>query len=503
MGNPMMRKALRCFVACCMFACVLSTIPGTSAMSQHSTEGYVPETDPLVQRKLEQWQDRRLGLFMHWGIYSVWGIEASWSYCAEDNGWNPREHGRSDNYEHYKEDYRDLRRVFDPVRFDPDRWARAAKEAGLRYVVFTTKHHDGFCMFDTETTPFRVTAPDCPFHTNPRADITRAVFDAFRAEGFMIGVYFSKPDWNSENYWWPYFGTADRHVNYDPAKYPERWERFTTFTARQIEELMTRYGPIDILWLDGGWVRPLENIPERFAWWAKKNDWNQDIGMDRIAAMARHHQPGLIIVDRTVAGRFENYVTPEGSVPEDPIAVPWETCLMMGSDQWSWKEGQVFMPVRSLIHTLVDNVAKGGNLLLNIGPAPDGTWPDDAYDRLRGIGTWMAVNGEAIYATRAVAPFKEGRLRFTQNPVTGAVYALHLADTGEALPPATLRIRGLRPAPGASVTMLGMDDPVQWSADDSGCILTLPPSALRTPPCEHAWVIRIGAVERKKDMPHQ
>ena len=461
------------------------------APAQHSVDGYVPETDPLVQAKVTEWQDNKLGLFMHWGLYSQWGIEASWSYCSEDNGWNPREHGRYQNYDQYKQDYRDLRKVFNPIRFDPERWARAAREAGMRYVVFTTKHHDGFCMFDTKTTDYRITSEESPFHTNPRANISKAVFDAFRTEGFMIGAYFSKPDWNSTDYWWPYFATPDRHVNYDPSKYPERWNRFKQFTYTQIEELMTGYGRVDILWLDGGWVRPFTSIPKRFEDWAKKNTWNQDIDIERIARMGRSHQPGLLVVDRTVAGRFENYVTPEGSVPEDPITVPWETCLMMGSDQWSYKPDQVFLPARTLIHTLVDNVSKGGNMLLDIGPGPDGEWADAAYARLKELGAWMKVNGEAIYGTRFVSPFKEGRIRLTQNRRTKAVYAVYLAGDTEGTPPATIHLDQVQPAAGTVVTMLGVNGSLQWKVKGRGCTITIPAAVVASPPCQHAWTVKI------------
>ena len=125
----------------------------------------------------------------------------------------------------------------------------------MRYVVFTTKHHDGFCMFDTKQTDYKITDPACPFSGNPRANVTKEIFEAFRKQGFMIGAYFSKPDWHNENYWWPNFATPDRNVNYDIPKYPDRWKKFVDFTHNQILELMTDYGRIDILWLDGGWVR--------------------------------------------------------------------------------------------------------------------------------------------------------------------------------------------------------------------------------------------------------
>jgi alpha-L-fucosidase len=466
-----------------------------SARAQHSIDGYFPETDPLVQQKLAQWQDLKFGLFMHWGAYSVWGIEASWPYCAEDMGWNPRKNGRYQNYEQYKEDYRNLQKVFNPTKFNPAKWARAAKAAGMRYVVLTTKHHDGFCMFDTKTTEYKITGADCPFHTDPRSNITKETFNAFRNEGFMVGAYFSKADWHCGDYWWPYFATPDRHVNYDPAKYPDRWKKFKDFTYTQIEELMTGYGSVDVLWLDGGWVRPNDNIPKRFEEWAKKGNWNQDIDIPRIAAMARSHQPGLMIVDRTVAGKYENYVTPEGSVPAEPISVPWETCMMMGMSQWTYSPNETFRPAHNLIHMLVDNVSKGGNLLLDIGPSPEGEWPDSAYQRLEEIGAWMKVNDEAIYATRFMMPFKEGNIRFIQKKNGGAVYAVYLAAKDEIQPPEQFRLTTLRPAKGATVTMLGVKGNLTWKNDGNGCTIEIPGSVRTQPPCLHAWTVRISEID--------
>jgi alpha-L-fucosidase len=195
----------------------------------------------------------------------------------------------------------------------------------MKYVVFTTKHHDGFCMFDTKLTDYRVTDPKCPFHDDPRANLAKGVFDAFRAEGLWTGAYFSKPDWHSPYYWWPYFPPKDRNVNYLPTRYPERWQQFKDFTSGQIEELMTGYGPMDILWLDGGQVRPLNTIDTNVSW-QKAILIDQDIDMASIAAMARKHQPGLLVVDRTVGGEYENYGTPEGHVPDADLGVPWETC---------------------------------------------------------------------------------------------------------------------------------------------------------------------------------
>ena len=192
---------------------------------------------------------------MHWGPYSQWGIVESWSICPEEYGWCERRKGSNpQNYFEYVKEYEALKMTFNPTQFEPVNWAEAAQKAGMKYVIFTTKHHDGFCMFDTKYTDYKVTDEECPFSTHPRSNVTKEIFNAFRAEGFWTGAYFSKPDWHHDNYWDPYFPPRDRNVNYEPEANPEKWNKYIEFTHNQILELLTDYGKVDILWLDGGWV---------------------------------------------------------------------------------------------------------------------------------------------------------------------------------------------------------------------------------------------------------
>ncbi len=288
------------------------------------------------------------------------------------------------------------------MKFTPEKWASAARAAGMKYMVFTTKHHDGFAMFDTKYSDYKITSPNTPFHTNPRANVAKEVFDAFRKEGLWVGAYFSKPDWHSPYYWDPYFPPMDRNPNYDLERYPEKWDKFRKYTTGQIEELVRDYGKMDLLWLDGGQVQPAS--PGSGLW--KGKVINQDIKMDDIAKMARSYQPGLIVVDRAVEGPNQNYLTPEQQIPQKPLSYPWETCMTMGGS-WSYVKNEQYKPIDEIIRNLCLIVSRGGNYLLNIAPSETGEWDSAAYVRLEEIGAWMKVNGYAIYGTKPIAPYEQ------------------------------------------------------------------------------------------------
>lgn len=462
---------------------------------------YFPVEDPLVADKLEKWQDAKFGLLMHWGTYSQWGIVESWSLCPEDYGWCQRRKGKNPkNYFEYKKEYENLLRTFNPVQFDPQKWAKAARDAGMKYVVFTTKHHDGFCMWDTKETDYKITSPDCPFHRNQRADVSREIFNAFRDEGFMVGAYFSKADWHCPYYWDPYFPPFDRNVNYDPELYPEKWERFVQFTHNQIMELMTNYGKIDILWLDAGWVarqskEDLENFYQKQL--AKSNSGflkqrivNQDIRMDELVKKAREKQPGLIVVDRAVPGPNQNYLTPENVVPEKPLPYPWESCIISGGG-WSYTPNAKYKSATEVVQLLADIVSKGGNLLLNIAPGPDGTWQKGAYQMLAGVGKWMAINKEAIYETRPYKVFGYENIRFTRKKASNVVYAIYLAQKNKEKLPEKVVLDKIKPKPESELFLLGDNEPLNWFLTEEGVVISIRRDLQENPPCEGAWVFRI------------
>lgn len=464
----MLRYKLICKTFLSLLLLVASSLSAQENVHPQSAT-YEWPTDAKVKEKLDQWQDLKFGIILHWGLYAVPGMIESWALCSED--WIERD--SSMNYCQFKDWYWGLKKDFNPVNFNPEQWAKAAKDAGMRYVVFTTKHHDGFCMFDTKQTDFKIS--NGPFSNNEKSDVAKYVFDAFRKNNFMVGAYFSKPDWHSEYYWWPKYATPDRNNNYDLRKYPQRWSQFKQYTYNQISELTHNYGSIDILWLDGGWVRPLETVTEEVkSWGARIPEWSQDIDMPRIATMAREAQPGLLIVDRTVHGPYENYQTPEQRIPATQLDHPWESCMTLGG-AWGYVPNDKLKSANKVIHSLIEVVAKGGSLLLGVGPKPDGTLTDESVQRLEEIGVWMKKNGEAIYNTRTISNYNDSATYFTRNKNNGTYYAL-VCLPEESITPTTVEWKGNAPKKGSKMKLLQNGDTVKWLQQGNTTRVFLPAS---------------------------
>ena len=381
-------------------------------------DGYCVPQEAAVREKLEWFMDQKLALMMHWGPYSQPGLVESWALIDEDEEWSRNEVDWTQDIDAFKDSYVHLNETFNPIRFEPEKWARFARETGFRYLIFTTKHHDGFCMWDTKTTDYRITAESCPFHTNSRADVVRHVFDAFRKEGLGIAAYFSKADWHTPYYWKEdaLHGFTSRGPSYDPAEDPETWESFVQYTHEQLRELADGYGPLDILWFDAGWVRPSNG---------------QDIRLGEIMDELRKRWPALISADRTVGGPYENYITPEQCIPEEPLLVPWESCITMGS-AFSFRYEDTYKSARTIVGLLLQIIAKGGNLALNVAPQPDGRLSRTAMQHLQEFGTWLHSHAEGIFETRPVAPYTKDAFYFTRNRKTGNVYAFRYYERPDA-----------------------------------------------------------------------
>ena len=415
---------------------------------QSAASDYVWPTDQQVLDKLDKWQDLKFGVLFHWGLYSVPGIVESWSICSEDEDWIPRD--KSMSYEDYKKWYWGLKDKFNPVNFNPEQWADVMEDAGMKYMLFTTKHHDGFCMFDSKYTDFSIA--NGAFKDNPRNNVAKYVFEAFRQKNFMIGCYFSKPDWHCEWFWNPYYSTPNRRQNYKIEQHKDWWKNYQTFTENQLGELMSDYGSMDILWLDGGWVT------------------GDDVNLDRVLEKARKTHPGLISVDRSIRGKNENYQTPERSIPATQLNYPWESCITLSND-WGWVPNAPYKSPEKVISILAEIVAKGGCLALGVGPTPDGIIEQPVVERLHKIGEWMRANGEAIYNTRITPVYNDGKTWFTANKDGETLYAIYTISDGETLP-ATIEWKGNLPK--GKITLLQTGKKVKYSCEGDKVVIKLP-----------------------------
>lgn len=420
---------------------------------QSNTEDYVWPTDPQVLTKLKHWQDQKFGVLMHWGLYSVPGVVESWSICSED--WIVRE--RKPTYEEDKAWYWSQKDSLNPVNFDPGKWADVMKKAGMKYMIFTTKHHDGFCMFDTKYTDFSIAHG--PFGKDPRHNIAKEVFDAYRNKGFMIGCYFSKPDWHSKWFWNPYYATPNRRINYKKMQHPDWWQNYRKFTQNQLNELTTDYGNIDILWLDGGWIT------------------GDEIGLDTILVDARKRNPGMISVDRTIRGKNENYQTPEQGIPAKQLDIPWESCITL-SHAWGWTPNAKFKSPNKVIGILSEIVAKGGCLALGVGPKADGTLQPEVVNTLLKIGSWLNKNGQAIYSTVNAAHYNDGKVWFTADKNGKTLYAIYALEDGEKTPKT---ITWTENKPKGKLVLLQNGKSVKYTVKGNQVTVTLP-SGLKNEP---------------------
>lgn len=447
-----MRKFL--IITCALLAGSLAFAQNRGDIVKQA-DGYEWPTDPQVLEKLDQWQDLKFGVLMHWGVYATQGMVESWAICNEE--WIRRPEGSV--YEDYKKWYWDLSKEFNPVDFNPDQWADVFNKAGMKYMIFTTKHHDGFCMFDTQYTDFSIAKG--PFASNPKRDVAKHVFDAFRKKDFMIGAYFSKPDWHHHGFWNPYYATPDRHPNYNIEKRPEWWKSYVDFTQNQLLELTTgKYGKIDILWLDGGWIE------------------GDQVGLNDVLKKARAYSTGMLSVDRTIQGPNENYQTPEQSIPKEQKDHPWESCITL-THSWGWSPNVTFKTSRKVIDILAEITAKGGCLALGVGPTPQGLIEDRAIPILEEIGEWLGRCGEAIYSTRITKNYNDGDIWFNASKDGQTLYAIYALKDEEVLP-ATLSWSGNLPK-GGKVTILNNGKKVKATVKDGVVTVKLPKGMKQEP----------------------
>lgn len=375
----------------------------------------------LLASQLEWFLDQKFGLMVHWGLYNELGIKESWPLVGTMD-WARWQFKDGMTVKEVKEMYEQLHRGFLPLRFDPKEWADLAYDAGFRYLCFTTKHHEGFCMWDTKTTDYKVTGKEVPWRDHKYADITKHLFDAFRDKGMGISLYYSRADFSCPYYWEPGYidrESTQRIPSYDPDEKPDVWRKFQEFVYAQLKELCTDYGRIDALWFDGGCDGVKLGLPEM---------------IERL----RRIQPHMLSVIRGGKNVCEDIITLELAYPDKCIDVPWEVCTVMGKKfyegepiSFGYTFDQDYMTAKEVAHLLLDTVAKGGNLALNISPQPDGRLPGRALRELAVLGAWMRIFGDAIYGTRSIAPYHEGRFAFTRTKDSLTVNAFLLYGEGE------------------------------------------------------------------------
>ena len=377
--------------------CVWGADPAPSSLPE--------ETKAQRDQRMAWWREARFGMFIHWGLYAVPAGEWKGKKIPGIGEWIQF------NAKIPPAEYEPLQKQFNPVKFDARKWARIAKAAGIKYVVITTKHHDGFCLFDSKLTDWDVMGT--PF----KRDIMKELSDACRQEGLKMCWYHSILDWRHPDYL-PRGPGSPRPWDTRPTAGAD-YNRYIGYMKGQLKELLTNYGPIGVVWFDGGWEHPAKE--HRSA---------------EVVAMLRSLQPSIIINDRIQLP--QDFNTPEQEIPATGIkGRDWETCMTM-NDTWGYKkDDQNWKSTETLLRNLIDIASKGGNYLLNVGPTAEGEIPEASVERLAAMGKWMQTNGEAIYGTTA-SPFK--RLpwgRATKKP--GKLY-LHVFDW----PKGPLQVPGLK-----------------------------------------------------------
>lgn len=413
---------------------------------------YIVPTDPAVRKKLDQWQDLKFGVLFHWGIYAVPGIIESWSIMSGDVDWQYKTRMKMGmDYDTYKKWYFALADKFNPVNFNPEQWADVMQDAGIKYMLFTSKHHDGFAMFDSKYSDFGIAHG--AFKDNPKKDVLRYVLQAFRDKGFMVGPYFSKPDWHYKYFWNPMFDTGQSMgPNYKPENHPDWWKKFKTYACNQMTEITQDYGPVDIVWLDGG-LRM------------------EDLGLDSVILQSRKKYPGMICVDRGQTGPWENYRTPEQNIPKEKLDYPWESCITLSTHHWSYHDPEDFKTPREVVNTLSEIVAKGGCLALGVGPSPDGVIDNRVVKILHQVGLWMRANGKAIYNTRATDTYNEGKTWFTADKNGKTLYAIYALADNDKLP-VTITWKGNIPT--GKMKLLSNNKTLKYKVSGEEVTVTLP-----------------------------
>lgn len=441
-----------------LFPLILAVCFATTTFAQQ--KDYTKETPEQKQKRMQWWTDDTFGMFIHWGLYAVPAGE----YGGKTDGaeWIMQTHKIP------TPEYESFAKRFDPTKFNAREWVKIAKDGGAKYIVITSKHHDGFCLWDSKVTKYDV-MDATPF----KRDILQELTDACKAEGMTLGFYHSIMDWHQ-----PDAKSKDPNFTIQPNTTAD-WATYRdTYLKPQLKELITKYH-LAILWFDGEW------IPE----------WTEEQGKD-LYNYLRALDPKLVINNRISKARkgmegmdkYENaagdFGTPEQEILKTGSNDYWESCMTL-NDHWGYnKADNNWKSANTLIYNIIDIAAKGGNYLLNVGPTAEGVIPPESVERLAEMGKWLKVNGEAIYATKNRDMYEQGdSIKFTQSNNGKITYAILVRKPAAK----SVALQSILAPKNARITLLGNSLPLKWTAEGNGVKILLPENM----PGQYAWVIRI------------
>jgi alpha-L-fucosidase len=401
--------SIRTYVILTVFAAILAMLLFSAGCSiaKAKSAGDEPVEQASKEKRMQWWREARFGMFIHWGLYAVPAGEWEGKRIGGIGEWI------MNNAHIPVEEYEKLAGQFNPVKFDADQWVRIAKNAGMKYIVITSKHHDGFCLWDSKVTKYDIMDAS-PFNR----DILKELSKACRKQGVRLCFYHSIMDWHHPDAQAPFYPNYNDGGKSNPnfARYVE------TYMKPQLKELVQNYGPLGVLWFDGEWVRDWTE-PQGKALYNYLRSLQPDIIINNRVGKGRKGMEGMSKSGQEYAGDFG---TPEQQIPAKGLpGVDWESCMTM-NDTWGYKSyDENWKSVEDLLHNLADIAGKGGNFLLNVGPTAEGLIPDASVERLAAIGAWMEVNGESITGTTASPLGRVSWGRCTARP--GKLY-LHVFD---------------------------------------------------------------------------